>query len=365
MAVLNYIVDNYIMIFELIGLIIMLKISAHISARMRKTTLAVIILLLITSVIIRIEAWTGTFETLNIIRPILTAMIYSIYPIILVLVMQIIGKDNFSTKKLLLLLSPAIICVPVYFTSQWTHIVCWFGDANNYVAGPLHRLPYIIFGMYMLVFLVHNFLHFKKYSSLNRIIPGYIIIFSIAGVVLYVMLNITSDYSALFSSSLLLYYLYIYIHMAKIDPLTTLFNRQSYYRDIELRGDKISGVASIDMNDLKYINDNLGHGAGDEALKTISKTLSDNCGRGGTIYRVGGDEFIVLYENSGEEAIGESIDAMRRKMAETKYVCAFGYAMKGKGETIADAVREADKRMYEDKAELKKNKQGENPNTAR
>ena len=144
--------------------------------------------------------------------------------------------------------------------------------------------------------------------------------------------------------------------MAKIDPLTALLNRQSYYKDIESLGDKVTGVASVDMNELKYINDNFGHSAGDEAINTIARVLLENCGRGGTAYRIGGDEFVILYENASEETIVGSIDTMRKKMSETKYTCAFGYAMKGKNEKFDDALREADEKMYRDKAEQKKKK---------
>lgn len=354
MVFLNYILNNYVMIFELLGLLLMLRISAHISSRMKRLTIAVVVLLLIESAIFKIEEWTGTLETLTIARPMLTATIYSIYPVIMVLIMRITANKDFSRRNLFVLLIPQIICIPIYYSSQWTRIVFSYTDGNGYVAGPVYRLPYFIFGLYVLIFLIHNFLYFKKYSRLNRLVAVFIISGSVIGILSYLIFDFSNDYNALFSSALVLYYLCIYIHIAKIDPLTSLLNRQSYYQDIKTFGDKITGVVSVDMNELKYINDNMGHEAGDTALKTVALVLWENCGKNGTVYRVGGDEFMILYLSSSEDDIKATVDVMKSRMAKTDYVCAFGYAMKERGENIDDVIRESDEKMYADKAETKR-----------
>ena len=354
MVFLNFFLNNYVMIFELIGLLIMLRISAHISARMKRLTIAVVVLLLVESALFRIEEWVGTFDTYTAARPILTSLIYSIYPVILVLVMRITTNKDLSRKSLFFVLIPHMIGMVLYFTSQWTKIIFWYAENNGYRTGPLYRLPYIIFGLYILIFLIHNITFFKKYSRFNRLVAIYIIAGSILGVIVYLIFDYSNEYNALFSSALVLYYLCIYIHMAKIDPLTQLLNRQSYYQDIDTLGDRITGVVSADMNELKYINDNLGHEAGDNALKTVSGVLWENCGKNGTVYRVGGDEFMILYTSASEDEIKAAVDVMKSRMAKTDFVCAFGYAMKARGEKIDDAIRESDARMYEDKAATKK-----------
>ena len=142
--------------------------------------------------------------------------------------------------------------------------------------------------------------------------------------------------------------------MAKSDPLTGLMNRQSYYQDMETLDGSITGTASIDMNELKYLNDTFGHSAGDEALKTVSKCLLDNRIKGELIYRVGGDEFIILYTGSTEEEIVKNLEAMKATLAKTNYTCAFGYSMKEKGESVEAAVLRADKEMYYDKSAQKR-----------
>ena len=110
------------------------------------------------------------------------------------------------------------------------------------------------------------------------------------------------------------------------------------------------------MNDLKYLNDNHGHAAGDEALKTIASILIKEKRNDGETYRVGGDEFVLFYYNNvNEEYVLERIKAMREMLSKTPYTCAFGYAMKKPDSSVEEAITEADARMYADKKEIKEN----------
>ena len=165
------------------------------------------------------------------------------------------------------------------------------------------------------------------------------------------------DFTDLLTSAIVLYYLCFYIHLAKVDSLTKLFNRQSYYQDSITYQDDITGVVSIDMNDLKKTNDTYGHEAGDIALRSISDVMSKYCGKKGIAYRVGGDEFVILYLNATEEEIIESINLIKEKMNDTSYTCAYGYHMHSKNELIDDVVRISDQKMYEDKSIQKKNRE--------
>ena len=355
MVYFNYVVENYEMILELIGLLVVLGISVHVSERIKRLTLAVVILMFVESGCFHVERWTQSFEQLSMLRPMLTAAIYSLHPVILVLIMQITVSERLPARTLLRLLIPELISVPLYFTSQWTHLIFWYRQDNHYVTGPgpLSYWPYAIFFLYSLLFLIHNLRFFKRYSGKSRLSTVFIVCAPLLGVLYYKLYSIDKDYSALFTAALLLYYIFVYIHMAKIDPLTSLLNRQSYYQDMQLGEKSITGVVSVDMNELKYLNDNFGHEAGDKALKTISAILHERCGRGGIAYRIGGDEFMILYTGTGEKDITAAIDDMRAGLSETPYTCAFGLAMVKPGSTIHEALVEADAQMYADKAKLK------------
>lgn len=353
MIFVNYIVDNYVLLFELIGLLIMLKISAHVSKTDRIITIWVICLLLTESVASSLEIWTQSFETLSIARPLLTAIKYSIYPVIIFLLMQITITKKSSKKKVLLFLIPEIICVPIFFTSQWTKIVTYYDETNHYHGGPLNLLPYVLFAFYTVLFLVYNIIYFKEYSKSTQPIILYLLIGSFIGATLYMSFLEDYDFTDLLTSSIVLYYLCFYIHLSKVDPLTTIGNRQSYYHDIISLNDDITGVVSIDMNNLKLTNDTYGHEAGDVALRTIALVMKDYCGKKGLAYRIGGDEFVILYLNAKEEEIVESINRIKKNMDKTPYSCAYGYEMRERKENIEYVVRVSDQKMYDNKALIK------------
>jgi diguanylate cyclase len=92
------------------------------------------------------------------------------------------------------------------------------------------------------------------------------------------------------------------------DPLTNLGNRvlfrdrldhaiQLYHRD-----QRSVAVLSMDIDDFKVINDNLGHAAGDALLVQAAQRLLSCVRSGDTVARLGGDEFAVLIEDAGENA---------------------------------------------------------------
>ncbi len=354
MSLKELIIDNYGMIFELIGILIMLAVSVHITESKKRHTAVIVVLLFLECVCFYLERWTQTFETLSVFRPLLTAAVYSLYPVILIVLTKITAPKTLPRWLQILLLLPEIVSVPVFFSSQWTHLVFVFMPENKYSGGLFPNWPYVLFALYTLVFLVSNVIYFRKYAKRNRFVAAYIVFAPILGAVLYLLIDADKDYTALFTSSIVLYFIYIYIHYATIDPLTALFNRQSYYKDLESNTRSLTAVVSVDMNDLKKLNDNMGHEAGDEALVTVANVIRDHCGKTGHVYRVGGDEFMILYFGADEPAIRASIKEMKDVFSRTAYTCAFGYAMREWCEDVSDTVRLSDKWMYENKAKMKR-----------
>ena len=144
--------------------------------------------------------------------------------------------------------------------------------------------------------------------------------------------------------------------MASIDPLTGLRNRQSYYQDISENEHNITYVASIDMNYLKELNDTQGHSAGDEALVVVANTLISSVGKKAKCYRVGGDEFMILFVIENKQEMENQIQKIKDALANCPYPCAFGYAEKMPGQSLDDTIKESDKQMYINKVDMKANK---------
>jgi diguanylate cyclase (GGDEF)-like protein/PAS domain S-box-containing protein len=94
--------------------------------------------------------------------------------------------------------------------------------------------------------------------------------------------------------------------MALSDELTGLYNRRGFLAHAEViaeraaRDGKPFTLLFIDLNGLKKINDNLGHGAGDEAIASAASVLKSTFRDTDVLARVGGDEFCVILGGEGE-----------------------------------------------------------------
>ncbi len=95
---------------------------------------------------------------------------------------------------------------------------------------------------------------------------------------------------------------------ARRDPLTGLANRARFterlnhaMEQFEREGVSV-GVISMDLNDFKLVNDNLGHHVGDELLTGVANRLLNSVRSGDTVARPGGDEFCLVVSGSAESA---------------------------------------------------------------
>jgi diguanylate cyclase (GGDEF)-like protein len=90
--------------------------------------------------------------------------------------------------------------------------------------------------------------------------------------------------------------------------MTGLLAKDAFYSDIERACSAVLGsaggdefiVASIDLDDLKTINDTLGHDAGDKAIRALAQALSGAVGSRGTPYHLSGDEFGLIIHGCGD-----------------------------------------------------------------
>lgn len=359
MGIGNYFLENFILLFELVGLLLLSFISAHLNRSTKNMTRIAILVILLESIATYVELWTQSFETLSLARPMLTALKYSLYPIVLILCMQIISPIAKKHRLIFsLLVLPSILSIPFYFTSQWTYIIFYFLNNNSYIGGPLKYWPYFVTFFYVIVFMVQNAIYLKNLNYRNKIIIFFISIASVVGVIVYLIFKENVDYTIILATALLLYYTFTYIYRAGTDTLTGLYNRQSFYQDMKINVPKKEAIVSIDMNDLKFYNDNFGHSKGDEALMAVGHILENECGEHGRAYRIGGDEFVILYTNVVEKDVVYKISHMKDCISKTEYSCAFGYAMKNNN-SAHDTLLMADASMYEDKKKMKKEKIGD------
>ena len=138
------------------------------------------------------------------------------------------------------------------------------------------------------------------------------------------------------------------------DPLTGIYNRKYYESRIKYSsGITDSSIVYIDLDHLKYINDNYGHNTGDEYLKKAVIHLKNSFRTSDLIIRMGGDEFLVILKGcrlKAAEIIMDKALSSFRQTNDTKYPCSFSYGISYISDdgtkTVPQAIAEADMKMY-------------------
>ncbi len=136
------------------------------------------------------------------------------------------------------------------------------------------------------------------------------------------------------------------------DSLTGLYNRNKFnlLTDLYQKTPPARlGVASLDLNGLKEINDRMGHAAGDGLLARTALHIARSFP--GQAYRVGGDEFIILDERSDEIFFRRAIESLHASMQRDGISVAIGVSWRGERCDITEQLIEADRRMYHVKAQ--------------
>ena len=139
---------------------------------------------------------------------------------------------------------------------------------------------------------------------------------------------------------------------AYFDTLTEVYNRL-YLQENEVRlsAEQNFGVAFFDLNNLKSVNDTYGHKAGDELLRNFVKLLRLQFPQS-FIYRVGGDEFVVISLHQQKDIYLSICDKMRSALNQTNEA-AIGYRFYEQIDDIWRAIDECDQLMYDHKREMK------------
>lgn len=138
-----------------------------------------------------------------------------------------------------------------------------------------------------------------------------------------------------------------------LDSLTGLRNRRAYDRaEEEAKNAEAVSVAFFDLNGLKKINDEEGHYEGDRLLTDFSKDLTSLFTHE-NVYRISGDEFVVIVTGSASGLFESGIAEMKRRAQDGTPAASFGTA-EGRGADIVSLVKEAEEKMYADKAEFYK-----------
>lgn len=297
------------------------------------------------------DFYFASLETLNDFRYLTSLLGYSLRPLaILLLVFTLIRNEN-SVKKSWLIIIPAIINALMCVLNVFTKWVFSFNLDNTFVRGPLGYLPHIVSAIYLMMLLTMVFSRARKIDKAELVLVLVLALGTVAAVVLESLIEVRCLVNGVGVISGDCYFIYLNTQTYRRDELTNLLNRRSFYTDIKRISGKVH-IVCIDMNNLKDINDTQGHIHGDKALTTIARILTENVDKHSKVYRVGGDEFVVL-SKLDKEGIEKSFAKINDLINKEGLSIAHGYALYNSGEDFEQIYTTADKLMYKNKEEMK------------
>ena len=351
MVATEYVVQNWALILVLLGFTASLISTVFLEKKIVIRMYALIAEAFILSILVFIEFYLADYSEYRFVRTVLIAIRYSATPILIAQIIFTIIK-----RQKWFVFIPAIVLTIIDFISIPTGIVFTIDETDTMVRGPLGLLPYIMVGFYCIFLLVLMIMHSSKQST-ERVPIIFFCFAFFSGIILPFLIG--KEYAQLFCTtiaiSMFVYYVFLILQVTKKDPLTGLLNRQAYYADISNDPEEISALISIDMNGLKTINDTEGHKAGDVAISTIAGCFLRAAKRKQLVYRVGGDEFVVVCRKVSEEEVIALTKRIHQQVDATKYSCSVGYSYSHDGKkSIDELLSESDANMYAEKQQYYK-----------
>lgn len=135
--------------------------------------------------------------------------------------------------------------------------------------------------------------------------------------------------------------------LGHIDAMTGLRNRNGYEEDLaSIRPDRCQSMACVyaDANGLHEINNRLGHAAGDEMLIQIAEALTAHF-PGDLVYRIGGDEFVVLCRDQESGEVHSRVEEAKRQIQGRGYEASIGVAYREGRFDLMELVESAEAEM--------------------
>lgn len=201
--------------------------------------------------------------------------------------------------------------------NPWTGVLFYFDAAGNYLRGPLNRFIYALPVAEALLIVACCAKNRRSISlAVKRVINcvPIVVILLLAFQLAYPDQMLNGTFAAIVDLAIFLNFQSVRV---EADPLTELGNRSSFANELERRigtGQECQ-IMLIGLRDFSEVNSVYGHAGGDAVLFQVARRL-EGLSRGGFVYRLGGDEFIVLLPscNSDEqdERLAELVSAMRR-----------------------------------------------------
>lgn len=313
-----------------------------------------LLLIFSTSLDLIFESQRANPGDVYLFRRVTTFMNFSLGPIIPLLLLKIFDSKKFRLYIFLPFVINLICCVISIFNG----FIFYINPTNSYARGPLFVIPFATSLFYLVLLIiqpVRNSTHTgKKYEQVFLLI-----IMALLCICMYLEIEwgfhlLNYSCSAL---SVVMYYLLLNIQGYSLDPLTGIYNRVKYNKALDKISQKSNCmIAVIDINNFKEINDTLGHDAGDRYLIHFATLLAQYNKNAGSVYRIGGDEFVILSRKLAAEAFVQHVAKIQASILKENISFSYGIAEYIPPADLDETLKLADVRMYENKSQIKMQK---------
>jgi len=145
------------------------------------------------------------------------------------------------------------------------------------------------------------------------------------------------------------------------DQLTGALNREYFKQNIKQlissakHAKKALGIAFLDIDYFKRVNDTYGHDVGDYVLQELVKTIQAHIQESDQFIRWGGEEFILITQTKSFQTLQEKLETIRKLIENTKFktigyqTCSIGATIYNTNETIEATIKRADQALYKAK----------------
>lgn len=343
--------SNLVPFAGLIFMLIFTCINPLLEKRQTKLFLVAIIVNMVMIVAISADyIFTNNGENMWEWRRVTSFLNFAACPVVPFLLFSIFQETKVKKTYYIPLIVNAVLC----FISIFVNVVFSISETNAYGRGPLFFVPFLTAIIYIIIMIIKpaaRHAHSKRFERVFLLSIIALLVVCMVFEIVFGLFFLSWDCSVL---GLFLYYLLLTMFSYIVDPLTGVYNRLMYARELSRLGSNAHYfIAILDINDFKLVNDLYGHDEGDLYLSRFADTVKRRLLSGATLYRIGGDEFAVISKNPEVSRLEASLKTALTDMRESGMSFAWGIAEFSAGDNFDDVFKQADERMYQNKKDMK------------
>lgn len=303
-----------------------------------------------------------------VIQKVINIIEFSLAPFPIFLIWILFNKWIYKKidRKIICLLSAPllvnlIICSLNYRLDYIFNYIFKITIGNTYLRGPMFLISPLVNCFYFLLTLIFLWVNRMKVNKEELTTFKLVVLVPFILGAIQFKYNIYLTIWSSWGISIIIMYTFILNDNSKKDSLTGLENRLEYYIYIDKLKKKNNlklTAINIDLDGIKYINDNYGHYEGDQSIKVFASLLKDVFGTHIKTIRLRSDEFIILIKDDNEFLIKKFIKDLINKLEEynknsgKEYKIKFSYGIaiyNPNRENIEELLNRSDEAMYRNK----------------